>query len=683
MCAPSAHAYGCAVRLPASARALGAALAFAAAFLCFAGVAAADPPATPTIIEPSTDGQVVNPEDVHMEVTGFSDTENHTLACTDWQIQKAADSEVVWQSLCATGLSAGHIHLGDGACMNSYAGRSPCRLDYDSQYVLRARFHDSGGDVSDWAQRSFGTDPPSSPGGEVAWTPVQAGYSIDEVAGGLQLPTNIAFVPNPGSAPNDPLLYITELYGTIKVVTRDGAVSDYATGLLNFDPTGDFPGSGEQGLTGITVDPSSGDIFATRLIADPAPDGPHYPQVIRLHSDDGGHTASTLQNVLYMPGETQGQSHQISNISIGPDGKLYVHMGDGFDSARAQDLNSFRGKILRMDLDGQPASGNPFYNLLDGLTATDYIYAYGVRNPFGGAWRAANGKQYEVENGPSVDRLARIDAGVNYGYDGTDASMLTDALYNWDPAHAPVNIAFVQPGTFGGSGFPAGQMDHAFVTESGPTYATGPQVNGKRVVEFDPDPANGNEIGGHPHTLVEYTGTGKATALGLAAGPDGLYFTELYKDQDYSSPIDPGARLFRIRYGAPLAPHLTATVPPSPADLSHLRILGVGQSGSTVDVYSDSTCSNRVAGGSPIELGTSGIEVNVPGNLPATFSASASIGGERSACSNPLTYGEASGGTLAAFDLKAAKQRCRKKFRGKRRAKCIKRAKKKARKLTP
>ena len=36
-----------------------------------------------------------------------------------------------------------------------------------------------------------------------------------------------------------------------------------------------------------------------------------------------------------MAGETQGQSHQISNVSIGPDGKLYVHMGDGFDPATA------------------------------------------------------------------------------------------------------------------------------------------------------------------------------------------------------------------------------------------------------------------------------------------------------------------------------------------------------------
>ena len=63
-----------------------------------------------------------------------------------------------------------------------------------------------------------------------------------------------------------------------------------------------------------------------------------------------------------MQPETQGQSHQISNISFGPDGKLYVHNGDGFDSSKGQDLTSFRGKILRMNLGWHGATDNPFYN---------------------------------------------------------------------------------------------------------------------------------------------------------------------------------------------------------------------------------------------------------------------------------------------------------------------------------
>jgi glucose/arabinose dehydrogenase len=660
----------------------GGAIAFVASFLLLAGTAAAAAPATPAITEPSTDGQLVHPEDVHMQATGFSDPDNDTHTCTNWEIRTADQTEVAWHADCATGLEDTHIHLGDGDCVNSYAGRSPCYLNTDSQYVLAAQFKDSANELSAWATRPFGTYPPSSPGGEVAWTPLEPGYTIDEVAGGLQLPTNIAFVPNPGSAPSDPLLYITELYGTIKVVTRDGAISDYATGLLNFNPTGDFPGSGEQGLTGIVVDPISGDVFASRLVDDSPPNGPHYPQVIRLHSDDGGRAASTLQNVLYMPGETQGQSHQISNLSIGPDGKLYVHMGDGFDTPRSLDLNSFRGKILRLNLDGQPPADNPFYDAGDGITATDYIYAYGFRNPFGGAWRASNGQHYEVENGPAVDRLARIDAGTSYGFDGSDASMQTNALFNWDPPHAPVNIAFVQPQTFGGSGFPAAQMDHAFVTESGSTYATGPQVHGKRVVEFDPDSITG-ELGGHPHTLVEYTGTGKATAVGLAAGPDGLYFTELYKDQDYTSPIDPGARLFRIRYGAPLTPELTSTTPASPANANSPNVFGSAQPASMVKLYTDPSCSSQIGTASAIQLGSSGIQVSVPDNSTTSFYATATIGGDTSGCSAPLTYVEDSpppedSRPPSAFDLKAAKRHCRKKFEGRKRAKCLRLAKQKA-----
>jgi glucose/arabinose dehydrogenase len=525
-------------------------LLVACALLAFAASASAEPPAAPVITEPATDGQYDHPADVHMEVAAPAGDD----VCTDWEIRADDGSEpLLWHADCKTGVLAVHIHLGDGA----FTEPGLTQLDFDSHYLLRARFVHEG-ESGDWAERRFNTDPPSSPGGEVAWTALQPGYVVDEVAGNLRLPTDIAFVPNPGTGPEDPILYVTELYGSIEVLTRDGSIQPYATGLLDFDPTGAFPGSGEMGLTGIAVDPVTGDVFAA-LLHDTDPSGAIgdlHPQVVRLHSADGGLTAEAPKVVKDIA-EPQGPSHQISNLTIGPDHQLYVHMGDGFNSAKALDLDSFRGKILRMELNGHAPPDNPFYSKADGIDARDYVYAYGFRNPFGGAWRAANGAHYEVENGPLVDRLARVDPGAGYGWNDTDASMTTNALYNWSPSHAPVNIAFVQQPTFGGSGFPMDQWDHAFVTESGPTYATGPQTRGKRIVEFEPDPLTG-EIGGHPHTLVEYTGTGKATAVGLAAGPDGLYFTELYKDQDYSSPIDCGARLMRVRYD-PDAPASTAT----------------------------------------------------------------------------------------------------------------------------
>jgi glucose/arabinose dehydrogenase len=646
-----------------------------------AGTAHAAPP-QPTIIEPSVDGQEVHPSDVHMEVV-IPDDSNDDV-CTDWEIRTADLSRVAWEAPCATGVLAHHIHLGDGTFLITHP-LVPPGLEFGSTYVLRSRFHDDDGEIGDWSVRTFKTYPPSSPGGGIPWTPLQPGYVVDQVAGGLQLPTDIAFVPSPGPGPKDPLLYITELYGTIKVVARDGTVSDYATGLLNFPPTGDFPGSGELGLTGIVVDPASGDVFASLLYdSDPsAAVGDLYPKVIRFHSEDGGLTAAGAPStVLDMPGETESPSHQISNLSIGPDGKLYVHLGDGFDPSKGQDLSSFRGKILRVNLDGTPpATGNPFYDASDGISARDYIWAYGFRNPFGGAWRASNDAHYEVENGPAVDRLARVIPGMNYGYDGTDASMAVGALYNWPSPHAPVNIAFVQPETFGGSGFPSSQWDHAFVTESGPTWATGPQVNGKRIVEFEPDPVSG-EIGGHPHTLVEYTGTGKATAVGLAAGPDGLYFTELYRDQGWSSPIDPGARLLMVRYGAPTGPVLSGTNPPSGSNENSPRITGTAQFASTVDLYSDPGCRTPAGSGTSDELESSGIPVQVPDNSSTSFYASDSVAGVSSGCSSaPLDYVEQTpaGAAAKGFDLRAAKRRCRKKFEGKARVRCIKRARRKAR----
>jgi len=377
----------------------------------------------------------------------------------------------------------------------------------------------------------------------------QPGFEIDVVAGGLQLPVNIAFVPNPGPNPNDPLFYVTELYGTIKVVTNNFTVSDYATDLLNFNPTGNFPGSGEQGLAGIVVDPATGDVIATRVTdSDGSPGGTHHPQVIKFTSLDGGLTAATETVILDMVGESQGQSHQVSTVSIGPDGKLYVHNGDGFDASTAQDLDSFRGKILRMDLDGSAPTDNIFYNAANGIGARDYIYASGLRNPFGGAWRASDNKLYEVENGPSIDRFAQVNQGVDYGWTGSNGDMFVNAIYNWNPSRAPVNVTFAQLETFGGSGFPSSTLDKAYVSESGPTYAEGPQPLGKRIVQFELDAA-GNVVGS-PTSFVEYVGTGRATVAGLTVGPDGMYFTDLYKDLDAATPIDPGARIYRVRYTA-------------------------------------------------------------------------------------------------------------------------------------
>ena len=101
--------------------------------------------------------------------------------------------------------------------------------------------------------------------------------------------------------------------------------------------------------------------------------------------------------------------------------------------------------------------------------------------------------------------------------------------------------------------------------------------------------------------------------------------------------------------------------------------------GSTVDLYSDPGCTALLATGTAGEL-ASGIKVPVADNTTNSIYATATAGGTTSSCSGPLTYIEDSRTAPAppAFDVKSAKRHCRKKFRGKRRAKCIKRAKQRA-----
>src|SRR5262245_28856122 len=85
---------------------------FAAASPAFAALPAVvnHPPDTPSIIEPVSDGVVVNPADVHMETGPFSDPDaGDGHFCTDWEIWRVLPSERVWHMDCATGVERIHV----------------------------------------------------------------------------------------------------------------------------------------------------------------------------------------------------------------------------------------------------------------------------------------------------------------------------------------------------------------------------------------------------------------------------------------------------------------------------------------------------------------------------------------------------------------------------------------------
>jgi hypothetical protein len=89
-------------------------------------------------------------------------------------------------------------------------------------------------------------------------------FKIEKAVSGLLLPVNLAFLPNPKPQKSAPSFYVTELYGSIKVITQELNVFTFADNLLNYEPNYMMPGTGESGVIGIVVH-ENGDVFASML----------------------------------------------------------------------------------------------------------------------------------------------------------------------------------------------------------------------------------------------------------------------------------------------------------------------------------------------------------------------------------------------------------------------------------
>jgi len=109
-------------------------------------------------------------------------------------------------------------------------------------------------------------------------------------------------------------------------------------------------------------------------------------------------------------------AHNGGRVRFGPDGFLYVTIGDNHNGAGPQSPTELRGKLLRVDRDGKAAPGN---NPPSGFDKR--IFAYGFRNPQGIAFRPGTGDVYLSENGPwHSDEVTKVVNGGNGGWDPRD-----------------------------------------------------------------------------------------------------------------------------------------------------------------------------------------------------------------------------------------------------------------------
>ncbi len=257
---------------------------------------------------------------------------------------------------------------------------------------------------------------------------VAPGYSLVREASGFALPTAIAVVPAPGPDPKDPAYFVAELGGRIRVVTNDRSVLTFAEPGYRLDPVefaGVFP-SRELGMAGLCLDPETGYVFATFVRHDSA--GILRNGLVRFETRPGTFATQSRGAIAIadlFESYRSAPSHQVGQCQIA-DGMLFVSVGDALDPTESRSLGSPAGKILRMDLNGDPLDDNPHFTARDRSQPSNYVWAAGFRNPFG--LKRIAGELFAADNGIAVDRIVRVLGGADYLWDGRDASIGTNAV---------------------------------------------------------------------------------------------------------------------------------------------------------------------------------------------------------------------------------------------------------------
>ncbi|WP_291114309.1 PQQ-dependent sugar dehydrogenase [Flavobacterium sp. UBA6135] len=218
----------------------------------------------------------------------------------------------------------------------------------------------------------------------------------------------------------DSRLFVVQRGGLIRILNADGTIN--TTPFLSLSSI--ITAGGERGLLGLTFHPNyntNGYFYVnyTRLS-----DGATVIARYSVSATDANIANPASAQILLTVTQPY-TNHNGGSLAFGPDGYLYIGMGDGGSGGDpqnyAQNINSLLGKMLRIDVDnGTPYSiptGNPFAGAIPGA---DEIWAVGMRNPWKFSFDRTNGDLWIADVGQSsieeINKALPTDAGLNYGW---------------------------------------------------------------------------------------------------------------------------------------------------------------------------------------------------------------------------------------------------------------------------
>lgn len=237
--------------------------------------------------------------------------------------------------------------------------------------------------------------------------------------------TETALVPA-GSLPNATAMQFAP-DGRLFVCQQSGELRVIAGGVLLPTPFVDLTvdANGERGLLGVAFDPNF-DVNQYVYVYYTVPGGGGvtvHNRVSRFVANGNVAQAGSEFVVLELD-NLSATNHNGGAINFGPDGMLYVAVGENAVTANAQTLSNRHGKMLRVNPDGSIPTDNPFYNTASGLNRA--IWALGLRNPFTFAFNPGGPSPTMLINdvggggGTATEEVNPGVAGANYGWPTTE-----------------------------------------------------------------------------------------------------------------------------------------------------------------------------------------------------------------------------------------------------------------------